>query len=43
VQSLLICWYTRYAYDPADVARRRTLCPWYTTKTEPSTAGMAAE
>jgi hypothetical protein len=40
VQSLLICWYTRYAYDPADVARRRTLCPWYTTKTEPSTADM---
>ncbi len=23
VQSLLICWYARYAYDPADVARRR--------------------
>jgi hypothetical protein len=40
VQSLLICWYARYAYDPADVARRRMLCPWYTTKTEPSTAGM---
>jgi hypothetical protein len=42
VQSLLICWYARYAYDPADVARRRMLCPWYTTKTEPSTAGMLA-
>ena len=42
VQSLLICWYARYAYDPADVARRRMLCPWYTTKTEPSTADMLA-
>ena len=42
VQSLLICWYARYAYDPADVARRRLLCPWYTTKTEPSTADMLA-
>ena len=42
VQSLLICWYTRYAYDPADAARRRMLCPWYTTRTEPSTADMLA-
>ncbi len=42
VQSLLICWYARYACDPADVARRRLLCPWYTTKTEPSTADMPA-
>ena len=42
VQSLLICWYARYAYDPADVARRRMLCPWYTTKTKPSTADMLA-
>ncbi len=42
IQSLLICWYARYAYDPADVARRRMLCPWYTTKTEPSTADMLA-
>ncbi len=42
VQSLLICWYASYAYDPADVARRRMLCPWYITKTEPSTADMLA-
>ena len=42
VQSLLICWYARYAYDPADVERRRLACPWYTTKTEPSTADMLA-
>jgi hypothetical protein len=42
VQSLLICWYAHCAYDPADVARRRMLCPWYTTKTEPSTADMLA-
>ncbi|HUY46488.1 MAG TPA: transposase [Streptosporangiaceae bacterium] len=42
VQTLLICWYARYAYDPADVERRRLACPWYVTKTEPSTAGMLA-
>jgi DDE superfamily endonuclease len=42
VQSLLICWYARYAYDPGDVVRRRLACPWYRTKTEPSTADMLA-
>ena len=35
VQSLLILWYARCAWDPADIDRRRRLCPWYTTKTEP--------
>ena len=40
VQSLLICWYTRSGYHPADVTRRRLLCPWYRTKTEPSVADM---
>ncbi len=42
VQSLLILWYARYAWDPADIDRRRRLCPWYRTKTEPSPAGMLA-
>lgn len=43
IQSLLICWYARHAYDPADVDRRRLLCPWYRTKTEPSAADMLAK
>jgi hypothetical protein len=42
VQSLLICWYTLYAYSPADIERRRLLCPWYRSKTEPSAADMLA-
>ncbi len=35
IQSLLILWYARWAYDPADIDRRRQLCPWYRTKTAP--------
>jgi hypothetical protein len=42
VQSLLICWYARHAHSPADIERRRLLCPWYRTKTEPSPADMLA-
>ena len=42
VQTLLICWYARCAYDPADIDRRRRLCPWYRTKTDPSPADMLA-
>ena len=44
IQSLLICWYARCAYDPADIGRRRRLCPWYRTKTDPLTCspGSAA-
>jgi len=42
IQSLLICGYARCAHDPADIARRRRLCPWYRTKTEPSPADMLA-
>ena len=40
VQSLLICWYARCAWDPADIERRCRLCPWYRTKTAPSAADM---
>ncbi len=43
VQSLLICWYVRSGYDPADIGRRRLLCPWYRTKHEPSAADMLAK
>jgi hypothetical protein len=42
VQSLLILWYARCSCQPADIDRRRRLCPWYRTKTEPSPADMLA-
>ena len=42
VQSLLILWYARSGYDPADVGLRRLLCPWYRTKQEPAAADMLA-
>jgi hypothetical protein len=43
VQSLLIVWYARSGYDPADVGLRRLLCPWYRTKHEPAVADMLAK
>ena len=42
IQTLLITWYARSAADPADVTRRRRLCPWYLSKTTPSTGDMLA-
>jgi DDE superfamily endonuclease len=42
IQSLLVCWYAISAYSPADIERRRRLCPWYRTKSEPSPADMLA-
>jgi DDE superfamily endonuclease len=42
IQSLLICWYTRWADAPADIDGRRRRCPWYRTKTSPSAADMLA-
>jgi DDE superfamily endonuclease len=42
IQTLLMVWYTVFAYDPADIDRRRRLCPWYRTKTSPSAADMLA-
>jgi hypothetical protein len=43
IQSLLICWYARHSCDPADIDRRRRLCPWYRTKTTVSPADMLAK
>jgi hypothetical protein len=43
VQTLLICWYARSGYDPADIGLRRLLCPWYRTKHEPAVADMLAK
>jgi hypothetical protein len=41
--SLLYCWYARYGHHPDDVTDRRAAAPWYTTKTEPSSADMLAK
>ncbi|MGH3555389.1 MAG: IS701 family transposase, partial [Mycobacterium sp.] len=40
IQTLLISWYSRFADSPADVTRRRQLCPWYQAKTTPAPADM---
>jgi hypothetical protein len=41
-QALAVCWYATAGHHPADAEARRLDAPWYTSKTEPSTAGMAA-
>jgi hypothetical protein len=42
-QALAVCWYATAGHHPADTAARRLDAPWYTSKTEPSTADMAAK
>lgn len=42
-QAIAVCWYATAGHHPADTAARRFLAPWYTAKTEPSTADMAAK
>jgi hypothetical protein len=42
-QTLATIWYATAGHDPADIDDRRIRAPWYTTKTEPSTADMAAK
>jgi hypothetical protein len=42
-QAIAVCWYAVSGHHPADTAARRLLAPWYTSKTEPSTADMAAK
>jgi len=42
-QTLAMLWYATAGHDPADIADRRLTAPWYTAKTEPSTADMAAK
>jgi hypothetical protein len=41
-QTLTAIWYATAGHDPADIDRR-VRAPWYTAKTEPSTADMAAK
>ncbi len=42
-QAIAVCWYATAGYSPADTAARRLDAPWYTGKTEPSTADMTAK
>lgn len=42
-QAIAVCWYATAGHHPADAQARRLAAPWYTTKTEPSTADMTAK
>ena len=42
-QALAVCWYATAGHHPADTEARRMDAPWYTAKTEPSTADMTAK
>ena len=42
-QAIATCWYATTGHDPADIGDRRSRAPWYATKTQPSTADMAAK
>ncbi len=42
-QALAVCWYATAGHHPAGTEARRRNAPWYTSKTEPSTAGMTAK
>jgi hypothetical protein len=42
-QALTICRYATAGHHPADAGARRLDAPWYTSKTEPSTADMTAK
>jgi DDE superfamily endonuclease len=42
-QALAVCWYATAGHHPADTEARRLDAPWYTSKTEPSTADMTAK
>lgn len=42
-QAPAVCWYATAGHHPADTKARRLDAPWYTSKTEPSTADMSAK
>ena len=41
-QAVAVTWYATAGHHPADVDSHRARAPWYTSKTQPSTADMAA-
>ncbi|HXP21699.1 MAG TPA: transposase [Streptosporangiaceae bacterium] len=40
VHTLIVIWYARHGYDPADIDARRDDQPWYEDKTEPAFEDM---
>jgi hypothetical protein len=42
-QAITVTWYATAGHHPADVQARRARAPWYHSKTQPSTADMAAK
>ena len=40
MHTLIIIWYARSGYDPADIGNRRAAQPWYRTKTKPAFEDM---
>jgi hypothetical protein len=42
-QAIAVCWYATAGHHPADTETRRRNAPWYTSKTQPSTADMTAK
>jgi hypothetical protein len=42
-QAIAVCWYATAGHDPADTEARRVNAPWYTSKSQPSTADMTAK
>jgi hypothetical protein len=43
VHTLIVCWYARHGYDPADIDARRAEQPWYTEKAEPAFEDMVVK
>lgn len=43
VQTLTMLWYATAGHHPDDVTAHRERAPWYTTKSQPSTADMLAK
>ena len=43
VSAIVVLWYARHGYDPADIDDRREEQPWYTAKTEPAFEDMLAK
>ena len=40
MHTLIVVWYARHGYDPADIDARRDDQPWYGEKTEPAFEDM---
>lgn len=43
VSTIVVIWYARHGYEPADTGDRRHEQPWYAAKTEPAFEDMLAK